>query len=60
MISRWSRAHYVGMGTSIETSRFKSCNISSKRTWIYISNGGPVISTEEVAEIAIFSTITKR
>ena len=47
------------MGTSVEASTFKSCNASGKRTWIYVSNGGPVISIKEVAEIGSFSTITK-
>ena len=48
------------MGTSIEASRFKSCNASGRRTWAeeLVSNGEPVISTKEVAEIASFSTVT--
>ena len=44
---------------SIEALRFKSLNATGRRTWIYISNSGTVKSTEVVAEIASFSTITK-
>ena len=47
------------MSTSIEDSRFKICNASSGRTWIYIINGGLAISTEEAMEVASFKTITK-
>ena len=57
--SRWSQAHYISMGTSLKASRFKSCNVSRRRTWVHVSNGGPVISMEEAEEIASFSTVTK-
>ena len=47
------------MGMSEEALRLKSQNASSKRTWIYISNGGSVISIEEAIEVASFNTVTK-
>ena len=47
------------MGTSVEASRPKSHNASSRKTWIYVSNGGSVISTEEAIEVEKFNTVTK-
>ena len=49
----------MGMGMSIEASRPKSHNASSRGTWINVSNSGSVISIEEVIEVANFNTIIK-
>ena len=46
------------MGMSVEASRLKSHNASSRRTWIYASNSGSVKIIEVVIKIANFNTVT--
>ena len=41
---------------SVEASRPNSHNARSRRTWMYVSNGGSVISTEEAIEVSSFNT----
>ena len=50
------KPNYISLGTSIEAPRPKSCNASSRRTWINTSNHRPVISTEKMIEIASLNT----
>ena len=57
-ISGWSQTHYISLGTSIEAPRPKSCNTRRERTWIDISNCGPVIGIEKAIEITSFNTVT--
>ena len=58
LIPGWSQTHYTSLGMSIKAPRPKSCNTSSRKTWIDTSYYGPIIGIKKIIEITSLNTIT--